>query len=171
MPCGAAGLVGGMSHGRLILAGGNNFPGEPPWKGGRPAYYRDIWILDAKTPEWRMAEAPLPLALAYGCCGTFGDDIFVAGGANENGPTNRVFRLTTMGEDVAVEELSPLPFPVMHAATAVMKDGWFVAGGSSAAGTPSLHRFLVGRYRREQRDLVWDEISAWPGVGRQLAVA
>jgi solute:Na+ symporter, SSS family len=69
---GFAGSFSGIVNGRLIIAGGANFPDGPPWEGGQRKYWSDIYINSAGDPgEWKTCQMPflpiLHMACQYHC--------------------------------------------------------------------------------------------------------
>src|SRR5262245_2039363 len=52
-PRGFAGQFVGVSHDRLLLYGGTNFPDKPVWDGGVKAWYRDVFVLDDLVGAWK----------------------------------------------------------------------------------------------------------------------
>ena len=125
----------GVAGGRLIVAGGANFPGNPLAADAKKRFYNDIWMLDpsAATPTWRQV-GTLPAEMAYAASYVCGDRMIVAGGAGPDGCSDRVYALTVKRNRVMVSSLPSLPFPVEQAAAAQVGNRLFLAGGLTTDG-------------------------------------
>jgi len=44
-PRGVAGVFAGVSGNALLVAGGANFPGQPPWEGGQKKWNNEVYVL------------------------------------------------------------------------------------------------------------------------------
>src|SRR4051794_4243255 len=62
---GFAGSFAGVTGNALIVAGGANFPGKPPWEGGAKAWHDSIFVLDQPDGKWRTG-FKLARSTAYG---------------------------------------------------------------------------------------------------------
>src|SRR6188474_1845861 len=61
-PRGYAGMFAGVAGGKLIVAGGANFPDTMPWEGGKKVWYDTVFVLDRSDGQWRIAgKLPRPL--------------------------------------------------------------------------------------------------------------
>mgnify|MGYP000086895198 CR=1 FL=1 len=78
---GFAGSFAGVSHGRLIVAGGANFPDKKPWEGGKKKWYDTIYMLDQPDGKWKIA-GKLPRPLGYGVCVTHRESVICVGGSD-----------------------------------------------------------------------------------------
>lgn len=87
---GFGGMFAGTSGGALIAAGGANFPGKPPWKGGHKVYDDTIWVLKRSNGAWRRAIDKLAQPLGYGVSVTFNDQVICVGGADNDQPPNPI---------------------------------------------------------------------------------
>jgi N-acetylneuraminic acid mutarotase len=83
---GVAGVFAGVS-GRdpqssvLVVAGGANFPGQPPWAGGTKTWHAAAYVLPKPDGAWRIA-APLPRPLGYGVSVSYGGRVWCVGGGD-----------------------------------------------------------------------------------------
>lgn len=174
-PHGFAGMFAGVSGGRLIAAGGANFPNGSLWEGGKKTWSDAIYVLDAPDGAWRKVAGRLPRAMGYGVFASHGDRVIVAGGESPatdgtgTTPRREVVAMRWTGDDVSLEELPPLPQPMMSGCGAVLGSTLYVAGGA-ASPTESLRTFWsldlsAGAQAR------WVELEPWDGPSRILAVA
>ena len=177
---GFAGMFAGVADGRLIAAGGANFPDGYPWEGGRKVWHDTVFVLDRPGGEWRRAEGRLPRTLGYGVSAGWDGRLIVAGG--ETGPTAErpgpqcraeVFAVS-VGPDGSLrfEDLPPLPKPAAHTAGAMIGPRLYVAGGvESPEAAAALHTFWVMDLSAPPESRRWVELPPWPGPGRMQAVA
>lgn len=95
----------GTLDGRVIVAGGCNFPDVPAADGGTKRFYADIFALDKDFSGWKSI-GTLPQPLAYGASFTTPAGIVCAGGTDSTGrPMRDVFLITRDG----TTPLAPLP--------------------------------------------------------------
>lgn len=175
-PAGLKAMYAGLSHGRVILAGGSHFP-VPASRGGKKAYARRVFTRPAGAPEdaaWEIDAAALPAGLGEGAAVTTGHGVAAIGGNGGAGPVADVFILKWDGAAgrVARTPLPPLPEPAANAA-AVCRDGKLYVIGGENRGRAS-RRFL-------QLDLAaatggaagagWRELPPLPGAPRFGAAA
>jgi len=173
---GFAGMFAGVGDGRLIAAGGANFPRRFPWEGGKKTWSDAVYVLETPESRWRKLAPRLPRPLGYGVFASEGDRVILAGGESPTAdslgtePRREVFSLRWTGEDVAIVELPPLPRPVMNACGALVGRTLYVAGGASSS-TESLRTFWSLDLSRPTETLRWVEHETWEGPSRILAVA
>ena len=144
---GLSGLYAGCLDGKLVVAGGCNFPDKPVTEGGRKKFYDEIWTLEGDA--WRLS-GHLPAPSAYAAYVSRGDTLFVIGGADTEGTHDTVWALTEDG----ITALQPLPKPIEQAAWCDSPQGIYVAGGLSN-GDGSLGVFLFD-------GSVWTEVAQLP---------
>jgi len=157
---GRSAVVAGIIDGRLVVAGGANFPDSLPQFGGKKKIYSDCYVLDSGV--WSPFVVNLPEPLAYAVSETVQEGIIVAGGTSDGKTSNgAVYILTGNG----IRELSPMPYPVDNAAGAVMGRTLFVAGGLHD-GTPSNRAFILNFDSNQ-----WEELPVCPGPSRVQPVA
>lgn len=168
---GFAGSFAGISNGALIVAGGANFPNDgAPWKPGSvKTWYDKVFVLEKFGRNWREG-GHLPMPLGYGVSASVADGLIIAGGSNEHGHTDKVYKLSWQQETLQVDNLPSLPFPLANTSGAVAGHYLYIAGGLQAAdSTATSSAFL-------QLDLHaigqgWRQLPHWPGPSRMLAVA
>ena len=52
---GLAGAFAGFGgQGKLMIAGGANFPDSYPWEGGAKKWWRTLYVLDTLTDRWEV---------------------------------------------------------------------------------------------------------------------
>ena len=59
---GLAGAFSGLIGEEIIIAGGANFPGKPPWEGGEKTYWNDIYVCSTDTgnKDWKVYPGSFP---------------------------------------------------------------------------------------------------------------
>ena len=175
-----AGVCGEAADGRLVVAGGANFPGRPPWEGGTKAWHATAWMLADPQSAWMEVE-PLPRPLAYGVSASFGGRLWCIGGgdAREHVASTLALRWDAAGGRVVIEHdaLPPLPRPVAFAAGLVVGSRLYVAGGQETpAATEALSSFHSIDLAAALADgptaptVRWREHPSWPGPPRILPV-
>lgn len=175
-----AGVVGGQSSSAgeqtLVVAGGANFPGGPPWEGGSKAWHAESWWLAAPDAAWQPGP-PLPRPLAYGVSASFGGRLWCVGGGNatEHLRSTVSFRRDPSSGELLVEPdaLPPLPRPVAFAAGVLVGSRLFLAGGQETPDAAvALHTLwsidLAAAARGDEAS--WREHPIWPGPPRILPV-
>jgi N-acetylneuraminate epimerase len=138
-PLGLAGVLAGVDHDCMLLAGGTNFPGGMPWEGGKKIYYDDIYILrkDARGFGWvATGKYRLPAAIAYCASVTTPQGVVSIGGENEAGLSTRVLlmRWDAGEKKVIIARLPDLPVALTNASAALLHDRIYVAGGETISG-------------------------------------
>jgi N-acetylneuraminic acid mutarotase len=166
---GFAGPIAGVTRGKLLVAGGANFPEKPPWEGGSKRWHDTIFVLDEPAGRWRIA-GKLPRRSAYSVCVTTPHGIAVCGGSNESGHLADCFWLRLNGGRVEIEPLPPLPLAISNACGSMLAGRLYLAGGTPRPDSvEALNVFLSLDVERPQ--LGWRKEPAWPGAARMLATA
>lgn len=166
-PVGFAGSYAGVSKGALIVAGGANFPGRPPWEGGEKVWHDTVFVLPAGT-EQRIDGGRLPQASGYGLSLTTPEGVLLigGGGARQNHPT--VWRARCDGERVQFENLPALPHPLAMLTGALVGRTVYVTGGLAAPdATTAESTFLA--LDLDQLDQGWTSLESWAGPERFYA--
>lgn len=136
---GVAGAFVGVRNDVLIVAGGDNFPNQLPWQGGKKVFQQDIFVF--KKAEDTLQSVPvitrLPQTIAYGSSVSTPEGLVYAGGENESGALKSVFRLTWNPEKqiLEIQSLPDLPRPVSNALLAAVKGRIYLVGGESDGQT------------------------------------
>ena len=139
-PAGVGGpFVGVEAGGALVVAGGANFPGSPPWEGGAEAWLDRVWVLDAAAGAWRDA-GRLPQPRAHGAAVPAAGALWLIGGKDAGGATAETMLLTLDGRGRAVLDLGPpLPRPsAFHGAASAGGRIWVLGGGQGSDGRSGL---------------------------------
>lgn len=139
--------------GKVIVAGGCNFPDKPPYEGGSKAFYDDILLLDSDS--WEKIGA-LPCASAYGAYASDGKALYIAGGADGNGAQDNFIAITLDGRKPEIKRLPSLPKGIQQGAASFDDGKIYVAGGFGPDG-PNKD---VLRYDTSQE--VWDIVATVP---------
>jgi N-acetylneuraminic acid mutarotase len=169
---GFAGVCGGENDGRLVVAGGANFPDRPPWESGVKAWHDAAWVLADPDGQWQAA-TPLPEPLGYGVSASFAGRVWCVGGGDAQ---KNVASTMALGWDAATQRLvverdalPPLPKPVANAAGILVGSRLFIAGGQE---TPDAATALATFWSIDLADAAagWREHKPWPGPPRILPV-
>lgn len=134
---GLAGPLAGMSGDCLLVAGGANFEGEMPWRGGAKSYHDEIFLLEESgqgESSWRMASERLPHRMAYPACLSIGQGILSMGGETEKGPVPDVLFLTVENGRVIIGNYPSLPMAITSPGAAVADGKVYLAGGTDSDG-------------------------------------
>lgn len=130
---GVSAAFAGRVGGRLLLAGGANFPGKPASEGGKKAYYDLAFVgtprQGGRHIDWVRA-GHLPKALAYGVSLQTQDTLYIAGGESSEGSERGFYRLTLDPHGaLRTDTLPPLPFTINNAAGATLGQYLYLIGG------------------------------------------
>ena len=162
---GVSAAYAGLLGGRLVVAGGCNFPGVPAAEGGAKVYYDDVFTLrtDALAEGWTRADA-LPEASAYGVALPTDSGLALIGGTSACGPLAATWelRLSERSGDVVYKSLSPLSQPVDNMAGARLGRRLYVVGGN-VDGAPSNRVFSLSL---DSLSAGWREEPPFPGEPR-----
>jgi N-acetylneuraminate epimerase len=138
---GLAGAVIGVNDNILFVAGGANFPQGMPWQGGKKKYYSDgiMYKMDGHGKLIPGQQFQLPGAIAYAANCSGSEGIFIAGGENENGITNKVWRICQTGKEkkLQFENLPDLPLALANASMVCTRKKLYLAGGETADSAAS----------------------------------
>jgi N-acetylneuraminic acid mutarotase len=166
---GLAGVFAGTSQGVLIVAGGANFPGQPPWNGGSKVWHDEIYILGRPDGPWRLA-GRLPRPLAYGVALSTADGVVCVGGSDFARHFADCFLLSWKKGCAIISPLPPLPTKIANACGAVLGTTVYIAGGTdSPDATKALGNFFA--LDLSQAKAKWQSLPSWPGPGRMMACA
>lgn len=167
---GVAGAFAGVSGDALIVAGGANFPGKPPWENGIKKWHDEIYVLPYGATNW-LTGSKLPHPLGYGVSLNFDDGVLCIGGNDAERHHREVFLLRWRDGRVLVETNFPaLPEPLANACGAICMGQVYIIGGET---TPGATRAMASAWRLNPKaqDASWIRLPDCPGPGRTLAVA
>lgn len=168
-PLGVAGPFAGAHNGVLLVAGGANFPDQPPWKGGTKVWYDDVFVLEEPTGKWRRAGS-LPRPLGYGVSLSTNHGVVCLGGSDAQQHYADFLVLKWHNEMLQIEKLPPLPTPCANACGAAIGTKIFVAGGIEL---PTSVRAMRTFWTLDLAATTptWESLEPWPGPSRMLAMA
>jgi solute:Na+ symporter, SSS family len=175
---GLAGPYAGEHNGALLVAGGANFPGKPPWEGGVKAWWNNIWVYapDATGRVGWIADERfrLPRSIGYGVSFSTPDGVVCVGGADNERCYREVFllRWDPLRREVITQTLPSLPEPLAFGGGAMIGTRLFVVAGQQAIKEPLFtgRMWCLDVARRGQADFAWEEFPAIPGAARMLPV-
>ena len=159
---GLAGVYAGLVDGRLVVAGGANFPQGLPSEGGPKVWYSDVYVQDGDG-NWTCWPGALGKESAYGVTVPFDGGLLLIGGcrAGECLQEIRLLRLDAAGKP-SVEDWGTLPLPLSNMAGGQIGSQVYLAGGiSSMTDSKALDTFLSLDLRsRSCRELPWPDAPA-----------
>ena len=136
-------IAGEPRPGRLVMAGGCNFPDRPAREGGAKRYYSEIYIADylgavhlaceTKASEldmgWKLV-GHLPHPTAYAAFQLYDDQLIVAGGQSAEGDLRDAY-IIQLSDSLGVEitPLPSLPEPRSGMASALIENVLYLIGG------------------------------------------
>lgn len=134
---GFAGMVCGVSHNVLIIAGGANFPEAMPWNGGKKFYSSEIFVLEKVDSafKWNKTNTQKLLTpIAYAGCTTTPKGIVYVGGESEEGTSSNanILEWNHSKQQVEIKKLPDLPIAVSAPAVTSNGNTVFVICGDEA---------------------------------------
>lgn len=128
MPEARAGYAAGAVGGRLIVAGGTFWRGEPgAWT--KKVFCATTHAFDAKSGTWeRLPDAPVDLA--YGAGASVEESLYVMGGVQAGQPSRRVLVLESNSGIVRWRDGPPMPEARVFPEAAVVGGRIFIVGGA-----------------------------------------
>lgn len=130
---GIAGVFSGRIDGKLLIAGGANFPDRTPEANGEKRYHQDLYLYDASR-GWQVIRDALPAPRAYGISVTLPEGVLCIGGCDASDCTDQVSLLTLDGDRPRFTPWPSLPRPLANAAGALVGHRIYVAGGIEQVG-------------------------------------
>ncbi|MDR0338329.1 MAG: sodium/solute symporter [Planctomycetaceae bacterium] len=167
---GVAGAFIGNIDGRIVVAGGSNFP-VPKSEGGTKKYENRIFVLEKKASGqfvWSPA-GHLPKPLAHGDTVTLDNGILCLGGENEQGTVADVFLLRYNPVTKTIETDSnfpPLPDTRSYFATAIHQNRVYLAGGKNQHGEAVATFWSIALDQLKNKNAVWKSEKMLPGKPR-----
>lgn len=166
---GVAGPFVGVSRGALLVGGGANFPQGMPWDGGKKVWHDELYVLTRPDGVWQGGYQ-LPQPNGYGVTITSGNAIICLGGGDALTNFATAFRLEWKRGAVWHTDLPAMPRTVAMMSGALAGKTIYVAGGLERPdATNTLHTFWALNLAKAHPQ--WEELPAWPGPARMLAVA
>lgn len=131
---GVAGPIVGLLDGKLLIAGGANFPDKMPWDGGKKQYQQLAYLFAVNAGKLDLKMAfHLDEYSAYAANVSAAGKIFTAGGENAAGPSSfvRAYTLDTTGV-LEKEVLPSLPQPLTNGSMVYWDNHLYFIGGENA---------------------------------------
>jgi len=133
---GLAGAIIGISNNNLIIAGGANFKGGLPWKGGKKSYENTVYVAQKDKNNkliWIQSADTLSSPLAYAANVAYKNGFISVGGENANGPVASVYYWTwdDHAKKILKNEFPTLPYPITNASAAIFNNQLYVIGGEN----------------------------------------
>ena len=136
-------IVGELSTGRLVMAGGCNFPDRPAREGGAKRYYSEIYIAEYGGEVLRACETKasevdirwwlighLPQPTAYAAFQRYDDQLIVVGGQSAEGDLRDAYIIQLCNRyDMKITPLPSLPEPRSGMASALIENVLYLIGG------------------------------------------
>lgn len=163
---GFAGMYAGKHNGIIILAGGANFPDNPPSKGGIKKYWDHISLIKKVGGKFQwesLGEHKLPKPLAYGAAVSSKEGLILIGGENENGDHSDVLKISIRPDTKQLEitSLPPLPLPMANTSAVIINEVIYLAGSLS-----SNREGIFLSYDLKSTNSKWQSLPSWPGPPR-----
>lgn len=157
---GYAGMISGFSNDIILVAGGANFPNKMPWEGGVKKFYDYLYLYKKGKDQINFInlQYKLPHPLAYATSYSYNNQIFIIGGENENGFSNKAFFIKIINEKVEFFNLPDLPFKVSNAMVTIKDDHIYVLGGESSNKT--LNQFICLDLLNKEKG--WQQLGNLP---------
>jgi len=177
---GFAGMFAGVVDGKLVAAGGANFPLAYPWQGGRKVWYDQIFIIDSPAAKtWAKCDLRMPRPAGYGLSFSFENRMFFVGG--ETGPS----AIESMVEPVCLKTVisfgfengklasrpePPIPEPLKDSCGVLIGNRFFLVGGlTSPSATMASNRLYL--LDLNDRPTGWRRGPDLPAAGRFQSIA
>ena len=160
--CGVSGAFAALAaDGRVILAGGCNFPVEPMAPASQKKFYRGIYAANPADMQWKRIGS-LPEHTAYGATAVTSAGIILIGGTPNGVAANEVLLVTIDGDIASTTALPSLPVTLDNIAAAAIENKVYVAGGN-ADGIPSKSLFSLDM---DNLPAGWVKLREMPGNPR-----
>lgn len=165
---GFASPFAGVMDGKLVVAGGANFPDKKPWEGGIKVWHDSIFMLDNPGADWKNA-GKLPKPLAYGVGVSLKEGMLCIGGSDSKKHYADCFLVALDNNHLKFKAYPPLPKPCANMCGAKIGDMVYLAGGTEAPDSlKALHNFWCLNLNDVKAG--WKVLEPWPGLGRMLPV-
>lgn len=166
---GFAGSFAGQMNGGFILLGGANFPdGKLPWEGGVKHWTDHIFFLENNGKEWREC-GRLPVRLGYGASANLDNNLYLAGGSNESGHQDKVYKVMMDSDSLHIMALPSLPTPLANMSGILIGTTWYIVGGLVKPDALQAENVCFS-LDLAHPEYGWKSCTPVPGEGRMLAV-
>ncbi len=170
---GFAGSFSGFIGERLVIAGGANFPDNPPWKEGKKRWWQTLYYKDVSDEHarWRVYDDALPHPLGYGITIQLPEGLLCIGGCDEQQCYADVFLISIEnGRPVVCNNWPSLPVPLANATGALLGNSIYVAGGQESMKKQEATTHFY-RLDLDNLEKGWQTLATWPGAPRGYAVS
>lgn len=136
---GLAGGIIGTSQGKLILAGGANFPERLPWQGGTKMYHSAVYIFnfdDGKLNLRNTSELETPCA--YTANSPYKKGFVAAGGENNKGAVENVNYYFLDNNKFKQQSLPSLPVALTNGSLTNSNQTLYFVGGENQGGVSNI---------------------------------
>lgn len=159
---GVSACFAGVADGRILRAGGCNFPVNPMAPGSKKKFYQSIYALEI-TPDGvsTTVVGKLPAPMAYGASATTPQGVVIIGGTTASEALSKAYLLSGAG-NVDVRELPALPATVDNMAACYADGKVYIAGGN-VNGTPSNSIYCLDLAKPAAG---WKQLRSFPGNPR-----
>ena len=167
---GLAGAFAGIHEDRLIIAGGANFPNNPPWLGGQKVWWDDIYVLqktDSDQYIWHTnINWKLPAPLAYGVTISTTDGLLCFGGNQRDQISSKIYQISwnIVHQEIEIKTIGEMPVPMAMMTGGKIGSKVYLAGGQSPVGGKHFFEFDLEHH-------TWEELPSWPGKSRILPIS
>ncbi len=137
---GLAGPIAGVHGNFMLVAGGANFEGGMPWRGGRKVYHDEIFLLKKTSSGqylWQNLAKKLPFPIAYSACLSTKQGVISIGGEDMESPVKEVVLFSFADGKLSRKNLPDLPQAVSSAGAAAIGSTIYLAGGVTKTGATS----------------------------------
>lgn len=161
--CGISAPFAGMIDGRIIMAGGCNFPENPMGADSRKKFYRGIYAADTASMQWQRIGS-LPEGMAYGATASVPGGLLLIGGTTATQSLATVWMLSIEPRSglATLKAMPQLPCSIDNMAACAIGSRVFVAGGN-VDGVPSRRIYTIDL---AESDPQWTAMADMPGNPR-----
>lgn len=148
----------GFLNGKLIVAGGCNFPDVPAADGGKKVFHNTAYAINPAdtAPVWHPVTS-LPQPIAYGATVATRQGLVCIGGQNAQGTLTNVYLLSEKGQATA---LPPLPTPIDNGGATLIGHTVYVTGGNQPDRGKAMYALNM------DAPTSWKRLKDYPGQQR-----
>ena len=168
---GVSGAFAGVADGRVIIAGGCNFPDTPAAEGGQKVFYTVIYAIslsgvgstDYPRSEGWQRVGSLPCGLAYGASVTTPEGVVCLGGTSDGQKSEDFAVLLSFDKSDTLRSMDILLLPIaLDNFAAAYGDGYIYVAGGLHNGMPNRKAFRL----KWPLGAAWEELPDMPGPAR-----
>ena len=163
---GLGGVYSGFVNGKLLIAGGSNFPFRTDTERGDKFYWSDIYVQDGD--QWHIFSDILPSPSAHGFSIQVPDGLLCIGGNNSTKCHDDVFIISLDSDNTPkIHTLPSMPFPLTEMAGGCIGSKVYIAGGHTSVSNPISQNILLSFDLKTHK---WEELKPWNGEARSILV-